>query len=150
MGEKQAAIFEEEGLMPQRVCIGHSDNSPADYQLGLARRGYYVGMDQLPRGGPVAPGTPLVGPGALPWAQRYTQIKSLVDAGFANRVMLGNDDSLAMTIQPTASTPARIAMNPDGMLFVVRKAIPALKQIGVSAEAIRTMTVDAPRTFFEA
>jgi len=134
MGEKQAAIFEEEGIAPQRICIGHSDNSPADYQMGLARRGYRIGMDQLPRGGAVAPGTPLVGPGALPWAQRYSQIKSLVDAGFADRVMLGNDDSLAMTIQPTASTAARVAMNPDGMLFVVRKAIPALKQLGISAE----------------
>jgi len=149
MGEKQAVIFEEEGIAPQRICIGHSDNSPADYQMGLARRGYRIGMDQLPRGGAVAPGTPLVGPGALPWAQRYSQIKSLVDAGFADRVMLGNDDSLAMTIQPTASTAARVAMNPDGMLFVVRKAIPALKQLGISAEAIRTMTIDAPKKFFE-
>ena len=149
MGEKQAAIFEEEAIAPPRVCIGHSDNSPADYQLGLVRRGYYLGMDQLPRGGTVAPGTPLVGPGALPWQQRYSQIKALVDAGFANRVMLGNDDSLAMTIQPTASNAARVAMNPDGMLFVVRKAIPALKQIGISDDAIRTMTLDAPRRFFE-
>ena len=149
MGEKQAAIFEEEGLSPARVCIGHSDNSPADYQMGLVRRGYYVGMDQLPRGGPVAPGTPLVGAGALTWQQRYSQIKALVDAGFANRLMLGNDDSVAMTIQPTASNPARIAMNPDGMLFVVRKAIPALKQIGISNEAIRTMTNDVPKMFFE-
>jgi len=149
MGEKQAAIFEEEGLSPARVCIGHSDNSPADYQMGLVHRGYYVGMDQLPRGGPVAPGTPLVGVGALTWQQRYSQIKALVDAGFANRLMLGNDDSVAMTIQPTASNPARIAMNPDGMLFVVRKAIPALKQIGISNEAIRTMTNDVPKMLFE-
>ena len=73
----------------------------------------------------------------------------ILDAGFANRVMLGNDDSLAMTIQPTASNAARVAMNPAGMLFVVRKAIPALKQIGISDDAIRTMTIDAPRRFFE-
>ena len=91
----------------------------------------------------------MVGPGALTWQQRYSQIKALVDAGFANRVMLGNDDSLSMTIQPTASNAARIAMNPDGMMFVVRRAIPALKEIGVSNEAIRTMTIEAPKTFFE-
>jgi predicted metal-dependent phosphotriesterase family hydrolase len=42
-----------------------------------------------------------------------------------------------------------MAMNPDGMLFVVRKAVPALKEIGVSNEAIRTMTVDVPKRFFE-
>src|SRR5436190_10635840 len=43
IGEKQAVIFEEEGVSPSKVCIGHSDNSPADYQLGLAKRGYYLG-----------------------------------------------------------------------------------------------------------
>jgi phosphotriesterase-related protein len=84
------------------------------------------------------------------WAQRYAQIKALVDAGFANRLMLGNDHSLAMTLQTTAADPLRIAQNPDGMLFTVRKALPALKQLGVSNDAIRTMTIDVPRRYFEA
>ena len=149
VGEKQAVIFEEEGLSPSKVCIGHTDNSPADYQSGLARRGYYLGMDQLPRGGPVAPGTPMAAPGALTWEQRYAQIKALVDAGLANRLMLGNDHSLGMTLQTTASDPLRLAQNPDGMLFVVRKAIPALRQIGVPDQAIRTMTIEVPKRFFE-
>ena len=149
IGEKQAVIFEEEGVSPSKVCIGHSDNSPADYQLGLVKRGYYLGMDQLPRGGPVAPGTPLTGPGALTWEQRYAQIKALVDAGYANRLMLGNDDSIAMTLQATAADPLRVAMNPDGMLFAVRKAIPALKKIGITDQQIRTMTIDVPKRFFE-
>jgi phosphotriesterase-related protein len=149
VGEKQAVIFEQEGLSPSKVCIGHTDNSPADYQTGLVRRGYYVGMDQLPRGGPAPPGTPLQAPGALTWEQRYAQIKALVEAGFANRLMLGNDHSLAMTLQTTAADPLRVAQNPDGMLFVVRKAIPALKQIGVSNDAIRTMTIEVPKRYFE-
>jgi phosphotriesterase-related protein len=106
-------------------------------------------MDQLPRGGPVAPGTPMAAPGALTWEQRYAQIKALVDAGFANRLMLGNDHSLGMTLQTTASDPLRIAQNPDGMLFVVRKSIPALRKIGVPDQAIRTMTIDVPKRFFE-
>jgi len=150
IGEKQAVIFEDEGLAPGRVCIGHTDNSPADYQMRLAQRGYYLGMDQLPRGGPAAPGTPLQAPGALIWDQRYRQIKALIDAGMANRLMLGNDHSLGMTLQATAADPLRVAQNPDGMLFVVRKAIPALKKIGVSDQTIRTMTVDVPKRFFEA
>jgi len=63
--------------------------------------------------------------------------------------MLGNDHSLGMTLQTTASDPLRIAQNPDGMLFVVRKAIPALRQIGISEQAIRTMTIEVPKRFFE-
>jgi phosphotriesterase-related protein len=147
VGDKQAEIFASEGLDPSRVCIGHTDNSPADYQAGLIKRGYYLGMDQLPRGGPAPPGTPLQPLGALSWEERYNQIKQLVDAGFAARIMLGNDHSIAMSLQPTAADAARLAQNTDGMLFVSRKAIPALRKIGVPEQAIRTMSVDAPRRF---
>jgi predicted metal-dependent phosphotriesterase family hydrolase len=35
------------------------------------------------------------------------------------------------------------------MLVVVRKAIPALRKIGISDQAIRTMTIEAPKRFFE-
>jgi len=149
VGDKQAAIFESEGLSPSNACIGHTDNSAADYQLGLITRGYYLGMDQLPRGGPAPPGTPLQQAGALTWEQRYAQIKALVDAGFADRIVLGNDHSIAMSLQPTAADRLRLVQNPDGILFVSRKAIPALKAIGISEQAIRTMTVEAPRRFFE-
>jgi phosphotriesterase-related protein len=145
VGEKHAAIFESEGVAPAKVCIGHTDNSAADYQLGLIKRGYYLGMDNVPRGGPPA------GTGqntALTWDQRYMQIKALVDAGFTDRIVIGNDHSIGMSLQPTANEKGRLAQNPDGMLFVTRKTLPALKAIGVSDQAIRTMMVDVPRRFF--
>jgi phosphotriesterase-related protein len=141
MGEKQAVIFEEEGLAPSRVCIGHSDNSPADYRLALVKRGYLLGMDNLPRGGPQ--------PGNLTFEQRMQAIKDLVDGGFAQQVMLGNDHSIGMSFQPTAAERARLAQYPDGILFVTRKVLPALRAMGVSDEALRTMTVDVPRRFLE-
>jgi phosphotriesterase-related protein len=145
MGLKHAEIFEGEGLMPAKACIGHTDNSPADYQLALVRRGYYLGMDQVPRGGPPA-GTPQST--ALTWDQRYMQIKALVDAGFAERIMIGNDHSIGMSLQPTAGEKARLEQNPDGMLFLTRKTLPALRKIGIPDQAIRTMMVDCPRRFF--
>jgi hypothetical protein len=83
MGEKQAAIFEEEGIAPAadlhrpfRITVlritrwtcpprlSHRHGSAAAWR-GLSHRARQ-----------------LVGPGALPWAERYSQIKSLVDAGF--------------------------------------------------------------------
>jgi len=149
MGERQAVIFESEGLSPSRVCIGHSDNSAADYRMGLVKRGYYLGMDNLPRGGPAVPGAPLQQPGGLTFEQRMEAIKALVDAGFTERVMLGNDHSIAMSLQPTAADTLRLAQNPDGILFVTRKVIPALKAMGVQDQAIRTMTVDVPKRFFD-
>ena len=149
MGEKQAVVFEDEGLSPSRVCIGHSDDSAADYRMGLVQRGYYLGMDNLPRGGPATPGAQAQQPASLTFEQRMEAIKGLVDAGFAHRTMLGNDHSLAMSLAPTAAVRLRLAQNPDGMLFVTRKAIPALRAMGVQAQAIRTMTVDGPKRFFD-
>src|SRR5271165_3231899 len=50
-GEKQAAIFEQEQVNPSKVCIGHSaETTDMNYLMGLARRGYYVGMDRLKGG----------------------------------------------------------------------------------------------------
>jgi len=42
-------------------------------------------------------------PRALSWDQRYAQIKNLVDTGMADRIMLGNDHSIAMS--PCLKTP---------------------------------------------
>src|SRR6201999_4626661 len=51
IGEKQADIFESEGLSPSRVCLGHSDDSnDLEYLTGLLKRGYTLGMDHFPVG----------------------------------------------------------------------------------------------------
>jgi phosphotriesterase-related protein len=148
-GERQAAIFESEGLSPSKVCIGHSDNSEADYRLGLVKRGYFLGMDQLPGGLPPAPGAPAPQPPPSTFDERLAGIKTLVDAGFVSQLMLSNDWSLAMSLQSTATDAIRKAGNPDGIQFVIRKAIPGLKRIGVSEQAIHTMSVEAPKRFFD-
>ncbi|HJU64140.1 MAG TPA: hypothetical protein VJ596_00625, partial [Gemmatimonadaceae bacterium] len=83
-GEKQATIFEEEGLGPARVCLGHSDESDdIPYLTGLAGRGYTIGMDHLFYGLPAA--QPMR-PGAPSWQRRAECLKELVDAGFGGRV----------------------------------------------------------------
>jgi predicted metal-dependent phosphotriesterase family hydrolase len=54
-----------------------------------------------------------------------------------------------MSLQPTAAERLRLAQSPDGILFVSRKVVPGLKAIGLSEQAIRTLSVDAPKRFFE-
>jgi phosphotriesterase-related protein len=45
-GVKQAEIFEAEGVSPARVSFGHSDDTDdMNYLVGLAKRGYTLGMD---------------------------------------------------------------------------------------------------------
>lgn len=139
MGEKQAQIFESEGVDPATVCIGHSDDTDdLEYVTGLARRGYTIGMDHLPQG--------LRGP--VTWQSRAARIKQLIDAGFVNRIFLSNDWYFGLSIAATGAMQTMDALNPDGMLFVTRKAIPHLRELGVAESAIRTMTVENPRNFF--
>jgi phosphotriesterase-related protein len=148
IGEKQADIFEQEHVSPSMVCLGHSDDTTDfEYLTGLARRGYFVGMDRLRGGSPLAPGAPPPDRPRATLDERLASIKRLIEGGFGDRVMLGTDVPLAMTLVSTADQAARSARNPDGIRFVRRQVVPSLKEMGVSEQAIRVMTVENPRRF---
>jgi len=142
IGEKQADIFEAEGLSPTHACLGHSDETTdMDYLTGLVRRGYTIGMDHMPQGlRPPAAGLPS-------WQQRSAAVKQLVDAGFTEKLFLSNDWYFGVTMAITGAMDIMDKLNPDGMLFVTRKIIPHLKQLGVTEAQIRTITIDNPRRF---
>ncbi|MBL8175427.1 MAG: TatD family hydrolase [Bryobacterales bacterium] len=132
-GEKQAVVLEAEGVSPARVSFGHSDDTDdVNYLIGLARRGYTLGMDHTFWG--MAPGA------MLPWQKRADCITKLIEAGYVGRMFLSNDW--------VHGDVDREAVNPDGMLFTIRKTIPYLKQNHVSDQSIRAMTVENPRRFF--
>ena len=145
-GEQQAAIFEQEGLDPRMVCIGHSDESADfDYLAGLARRGYTLGIDHVFYGLESMGG----GTNGIPtWQDRAAMVKKLIDAGLNDRIFLATDWMFALTIAPTGSFDLLNQRNPFGNLFNVRNTIPYLRQIGVTDEQIRTITVMNPRAFF--
>ena len=145
-GEQQAAIFEQEGLDPRMVCIGHSDETPDfDYLAGLARRGYTLGIDHLFYGLPSMGG----GTNGIPtWQDRATIVKKLIDAGLNDRIFLANDWMFGVTIAPTGTIDVLNERNPLGGLFNVRNTIPYLRHLGVTDEQIRTITVMNPKAFF--
>lgn len=132
-GIKQAEIFEAEGVSPARVSIGHSDDTDnMDYLIGLARRGYTLGMDHAFWG--MAPGV------TLTWQKRVESVKHLIDAGFVDKIFFSNDW--------VHGDVGREKVNPDGMLFTVRKTIPYLKQLGVSERQIKAIAIENPGRFF--
>jgi phosphotriesterase-related protein len=145
IGEKQADIFESEGLHPAMVCLGHCDDSnDMAYLTGLAKRGYTIGMDHMTWG----TRDEKAAAGVLSWQQRAESIKKLIDAGFCDKIFLSHDWYFGISIAPIGTMEALEKMNPDGMLFNTRKTIPYLKQIGVTDQQIRTITVENPRRFF--
>ena len=145
-GEQQAAIFEQEGLNPRMVCIGHSDETADfDYLAGLARRGYTLGFDHLFYGLPSMGG----GASGIPaWQERGRMLRRLIDAGFNDRLLLASDWFFALTIAPTGTIDLLKERNPFGNLFNVRNTIPLLRQMGVTDEQIRTITITTPKAFF--
>ena len=146
-GEKQAAIFDAEGLSPAMASIGHCDDSTdMTYLTGLMKRGYTIGMDHLSRG-MVSDSDPAeVQP--YKWTERVKRIKALVDQGFGDRIFLSNDWLFAASNYPTGTMDLLDQANGDGMCFLTRKVIPYMRQIGITDQAIRLMTVEHPRRFF--
>jgi phosphotriesterase-related protein len=145
-GEQQASIFEQEGLDPGMVCIGHSDETTDfDYLAGLARRGYTLGFDHL------FYGLSSMGAGndGIPTSQdRNSMLRNLIVAGFSNRMLLASDWMFGLTIAPTGTMEVLNERNPSGNLFNIRNTIPFLRGEGVTDEQIRALTVANPKAFF--
>ena len=140
-GENQAEIFESEGVSSSRVALGHSDDSgEIDYLIGLCKRGYTLNMDHMNYG--------LALDAPLPWQRRADNIKRLIDAGFTRQLLFSHDSAFSSSLLPPQVREPREQLNPDGMLFNIRKLIPYLIDIGVSQASIRAITVENPARFF--
>jgi phosphotriesterase-related protein len=141
-GESDAVILEDEGVNPARVSFDHSDDSgDIDYFLGLARRGYSLGMDHVHRG--------LLADNKPTFQRRAECIKMIVDAGFANKVFLSSDSEFGGSLLPEELRDWRENIDPpEGMLFSARRLLPALSELGISSEQIHVITVENPKAFF--
>jgi len=139
--ETQAAILEAEGVSPARVSLGHSDDTTdVNYLIGLAKRGYTIGIDHVFYGATKpAKGEPdyVTSLRQISWQTRAGYVKQLIDAGYGERIFLSQDWELE-----------REQMNPDAFLFNTRKTIPYLKQLGVTQQQIHAITIDNPKHFF--
>ena len=139
VGEQQVAIFQDEGIDLNRVYIGHSnDTDDIGYLTGLLEQGVWIGLDRYP-------GRPEV----LDWEARTQTAYKLIQAGWAHRIMLGHDWSVALLIAHREARAQRDIANPDGYLFITRRVLPRLAQLGASQDDIHKIMIDNPRRFFE-
>jgi len=141
-GESVAVILEDEGVSPARVSFDHSDDSgDLEYLLGLARRGYFLSMDHLHRG--------LMRDEEPSFERRVECIRKIIDAGFANRLFLSSDSMFGGSLLPEETRGWRENLDPpEGMLFIVRRLLPRLRELGVTEELVHVMTVGNARGFF--
>ncbi len=141
VGERQIAIFEDEGVALNRVYVGHSNDTTAlDYLTGLLRKGVWLGLDRHPGGRTSI--TP-------DWEERTETLKKLIDLGHADRIMLGHDWSVTILLSSKEERSGRDSYNPDGYQFISRKVLPKLKEMGADDATVNQLMVENPRRFFE-
>jgi phosphotriesterase-related protein len=120
---EQLEILTAVGVSPGKIVIGHLGDPfdpKAELHQTICRRGASVGFDR--------------GIGQ----QQARMIKVLVDAGFADKVMMSSDFAIV------GDTKAK---GGPGYAKTVTLGRPELRKAGVDEEAVRAMMVDNPRRF---
>ena len=113
---EQLDILEDAGVDPKRVAIGHLGNldDPNVYvHKTICRRGAYVGFDRQ---------------GGRGDARVVPLVMALLDAGFADHVLISGDASRSYARPLTAF-------------------LPKLNEAGADDETLKRLTVDNPRRF---
>jgi predicted metal-dependent phosphotriesterase family hydrolase len=129
VGLEQLRIFEEEGVDPVRVVIGHADSYPRlDHYLAIVERGASVEFDFL--GMSFTP-TERHGEGRV-----VELLCELLARGHGERILLSQDVC-------HDSQLSRYGGN--GYTYIARTFLPRLREAGVSDAEIATMTIDNPR-----
>ena len=123
---QQLDLFEEIGVHPARVVIGHVgglSDPRADVAMAICKRGAFVGYDR--QGGP---GDSMQLPAVL----------ALLEAGFADNLLFASDFALAPDLQRNGG---------PGYAKTLTVFVPKLRQAGVSEEVLKRILVDNPRRF---
>ena len=138
IGEAQAAVFDALGVPPDRVVIGHADDTyDLDYLTGLADRGYVIGMDRIPCGN-------LPEYGGRTVEDRIGMIVDLVQRGYGDRIVVSHDDPIWAGLLTAEDQARHIDANPDGIAFIHRRVLPVLRERGLDDAAVHRIMVDNP------
>jgi phosphotriesterase-related protein len=124
-GAAQMALFDEEGVDPARVCVGHCDTFPSlDYCASVARWGGYVSIDN-------------VGHQAGDHESAVSRlVVGLLEAGHADHVLLSQDVGQVAELRSRGGR---------GYTYLSETFLPRLRAAGVDDDTIHTLTVENPR-----
>ena len=123
---EQLDIFEDAGVKPNRIVIGHVGNlvdPQVQVHKALCRRGAFIGFDR--QGGPGD-------------AQQVPLVMALLEAGFAENLMFSADISNAGQMKKNGG---------GGYAKTLTVFVPKIKAAGASDDVLHTIMVDNPRRF---
>ncbi|KRT60386.1 MAG: phosphotriesterase, phosphotriesterase-related protein [Chloroflexi bacterium CSP1-4] len=129
VGLAQLRVFDEEGLDPGRVVVGHADSNPSlDHYLGIIARGANLEFDFLGMSF-----TPVERHGE---PRLIRLLLELLGRGHAERILLSQDVCHDSQLK---------AYEGNGYVYLSETFLPRLRASGVDEATIRTMTVENPR-----
>jgi len=140
LGFRQAEVFEDEGVDPFRVYIGHCDDTDSmSYLTGLLDRGYWIGLDRIVLGWRISPSFDV----------RVRVATDLIQRGYSERICISHDHPLGTSFYSSDEDELRRSYAPDDIEFILNHYIPALKRSGVTDGDIDQIMIANPRNFFE-
>ena len=135
-GLLQQAFFGARGVRPESIVIGHcGDTEDIAYLTELMENGSTIGMDRF--------GMEHV----LPDDQRLSTLLTLIERGYADRIVISHDAAFYSHITPP-SWRAQFAPR-WRMDTISRSILPALGDAGVPAEVLEQIMVINPQRLLE-
>ena len=135
-GLLQLNLFEEEGVNPKNILIGHcGDSDSIDYLLKVLDRGAFIGMDRY-------------GSNRVMGAERRNAtVVELVKRGYVEQMFLSQDYCCNFDwFEPEYMEK----MFPKwSYTYILDEIIPDLEKQGVTKEHIQTMMHENPRRWFD-
>jgi phosphotriesterase-related protein len=136
-GTRQAEIFIEEGVDPEKVQIAHTgDTDDLDYIERLLDQGVYIGMDRY--------GLEIF----LPIEKRNATVTALLEKGYAERMFLSQDYCATIDWYPPEVIEQMLAGGAAkdwSMTLVFDQVIPTLRDAGMTDAQLETMMVANPK-----
>jgi phosphotriesterase-related protein len=124
LGMQHLDLFEEEGVDPSRVIVGHADEKVDIRNLvAMARRGAYLQFDVI---------------GKLHWMLDETRVEvlcQLVDRGYEKHLLLSSDRCREMELK---------AQGGPGYDHVLRDFVPRLREAGFDDALLNCILVENP------
>jgi phosphotriesterase-related protein len=130
-GVDQLAFFVERGVAPDRLVIGHcGDSEDLDYLRELMDAGATIGMDRF--------GMEHV----LPDPARIATVLTLLEEGYADRMVLSHDAAFFSRVTPPSWRAAHVPH--WNMENISRRVLPALLAGGATEEQLQQLMVRNP------
>lgn len=128
MGFEQVQIFKDQGVAPEKICIGHLDrNADLTYHRNVLREGVYIQYDCVAR------------VKYHPLGDTMRLIRELSEEGYADRIMIGGDWGRASYLKSYGGSP--------GLDFIPKHMPGLMREYGISDEVIERIFIENPKEF---